>query len=128
MPSRYPNLLVNGTSGIAVGMASATRPHNLREIVDVVVKIMDRILEDRDTQIEELLSIVKAPDFPTGGLILGTRGAEEAYRTGRGKDRVRAVTKIPRLCRTAAQIIVTEAPYMVNKAKLIEKIGGSAQG
>ena len=123
LPSRYPNLLVNGTSGIAVGMATNIPPHNLREIVDAVVKIMDnRILEDRDTQIEELLSIVKAPDFPTGGLILGTRGAEEANRTGRGKIRVRAVTNIETLPNGKSQIIVTELPYMVNKAKLIEKI------
>ena len=123
LPSRYPNLLVNGTSGIAVGMATNIPPHNLREIVDAVVKIMDnRILEDRDTQIEELLSIVKAPDFPTGGLILGTRGAEEAYRTGRGKIRVRAVTNIETLPNGKSQIIVTKLPYMVNKAKLIEKI------
>ncbi len=123
LPSRYPNLLVNGTSGIAVGMATNIPPHNLREIVDAVVKIMDnRILEDRDTQIEELLSIVKAPDFPTGGLIFGTRGAEEAYRTGRGKIRVRAVTNIETLPNGKSQIIVTELPYMVNKAKLIEKI------
>ncbi len=123
LPSRYPNLLVNGTSGIAVGMATNIPPHNLREVVDAVVKIMDnRILEDRDTQIEELLSIVKAPDFPTGGLILGIRGAEEAYRTGRGKIRVRAVTNIETLPNGKSQIIVTELPYMVNKAKLIEKI------
>ena len=123
LPSRYPNLLVNGTSGIAVGMATNIPPHNLREVVDAVVKIMDnRILEDRDTQIEELLNIVKAPDFPTGGLILGTRGAEEAYRTGRGKIRVRAVTNIETLPNGKSQIIVTELPYMVNKAKLIEKI------
>lgn len=123
LPSRYPNLLVNGTSGIAVGMATNIPPHNLREVVDAVVKIMDnRILEDRDTQIEELLSIVKAPDFPTGGLVLGTRGAEEAYRTGRGKIRVRAVTNIETLPNGKSQIIVTELPYMVNKAKLIEKI------
>ena len=123
LPSRYPNLLVNGTSGIAVGMATNIPPHNLREVVDAVVKIMDnRILEDRDTQIEELLGIVKAPDFPTGGLILGTRGAEEAYRTGRGKIRVRAVTNIETLPNGKSQIIVTELPYMVNKAKLIEKI------
>ena len=123
LPSRYPNLLVHGTSGIAVGMATNIPPHTLREVVDAVVKIMDnRILEDRDTQIEELLSIVKAPDFPTGGLILGTRGAEEAYRTGRGKIRVRAVTNIETLPNGKSQIIVTELPYMVNKAKLIEKI------
>ena len=123
LPSRYPNLLVNGTSGIAVGMATNIPPHNLREVVDAVVKIMDnRILEDRDTEIEEIMSIVKAPDFPTGGVILGTRGVEEAYRTGRGKIRVRAVTNIETLPNGKSQIIVTELPYMVNKAKLIEKI------
>ena len=123
LPSRYPNLLVNGTSGIAVGMATNVPPHNLREVVDAVVKIMDnRILEDRDTEIEEIMGIVKAPDFPTGGVILGTRGVEEAYRTGRGKIRVRAVTNIETLPNGKSQIIVTELPYMVNKAKLIEKI------
>ena len=123
LPSRYPNLLVNGTSGIAVRMATNIPPHNLREVVDAVVKIMDnRILEDRDTEIEEIMGIVKAPDFPTGGVILGTRGVEEAYRTGRGKIRVRAVTNIETLPNGKSQIIVTELPYMVNKAKLIEKI------
>ena len=123
LPSRYPNLLVNGTSGIAVGMATSIPPHNLREVVDAVVKIMDnRIMEDRDTEIEEIMGIVKAPDFPTGGVILGTRGVEEAYRTGRGKIRVRAVTNIETLPNGKSQIIVTELPYMVNKAKLIEKI------
>ena len=123
LPSRYPNLLVNGTSGIAVGMATNIPPHNLREVVDAVVKIMDnRILEGRDTEIEEIMGIVKAPDFPTGGVILGTRGVEEAYRTGRGKIRVRAVTNIETLPNGKSQIIVTELPYMVNKAKLIEKI------
>ena len=118
LPSRYPNLLVNGTSGIAVGMATNIPPHNLREVVDAVVKIM----EDRDTEIEEIMGIVKAPEFPTGGVILGTRGVEEAYRTGRGKIRVRAVTNIETLPNGKSQIIVTELPYMVNKAKLIEKI------
>ena len=123
LPARYPNLLVNGTSGIAVGMATNIPPHNLREVVDAVVKIVDnRILEDRDTDIEEVMQIVKAPDFPTGGVILGTRGAEEAYRTGRGKIRVRAVTNIETLPNGKSQIVVTELPYMVNKAKLIEKI------
>lgn len=123
LPSRFPNLLVNGTSGIAVGMATNIPPHNLREVVDAVVKIIDnRVMEDRDTRIEEVMDIVKAPDFPTGGLILGTRGCEEAYRTGRGKIRVRAVTNIETLPNGKSQIIVTELPYMVNKAKLIEKI------
>ena len=123
LPSRYPNLLVNGTSGIAVGMATNIPPHNLREVTNAVVKIIDnRINEDRQTEIEEVLNIVKAPDFPTGGIILGTRGAEEAYRTGRGKVRVRAVTDIETLPNGKTQIIVTELPYMVNKANLILKI------
>lgn len=123
LPSRYPNLLVNGTSGIAVGMATNIPPHNLCEVVDAVVKIVDnRILEDRDTRIEEVMDIIKAPDFPTGGIILGTKGVEEAYRTGRGKIRVRAVTDIETLANGKSQIVVTQLPYMVNKAKLIEKI------
>ena len=123
LPSRYPNLLVNGTSGIAVGMATNIPPHNLREVVNAVVKIIDnRVNEDRDTQIEEVFSLIKAPDFPTGGIILGTRGCEEAYRTGRGKIRVRAVTDIETLPNGKSQIVVTELPYMVNKARLIEKI------
>ena len=123
LPSRYPNLLVNGTSGIAVGMATNIPPHNLREIVNAVIKIIqNRIEEDRKTDIEELLQIVKAPDFPTGGIILGTRGAEEAYRTGRGKVRVRAVTDIETMSNGKSRIIVTELPYMVNKANLILKI------
>ena len=123
LPSRFPNLLVNGTTGIAVGMATNIPPHNLREVVKAVVKIIDnRVEEGRDTEIEEVLDIVKAPDFPTGGLIFGTRGSEEAYRTGRGKVRVRAVTNIETLPNGKSQIIVTELPYMVNKANLIQKI------
>ncbi len=123
LPSRYPNLLVNGTTGIAVGMATNIPPHNLREVVNAVVKIIDnRVNEDRATTIDEILPIVKAPDFPTGGLILGTRGCEEAYRTGRGKIRVRAVTNIETLPNGKSQIIATELPYMVNKANLIIKI------
>lgn len=123
LPSRYPNLLVNGTSGIAVGMATNIPPHNLREVVNAVVKIIDnRVNENRQTDIEEILSIVRAPDFPTGGIILGTRGAEEAYRTGRGKVRVRAVTDIETMSNGKSRIIVTELPYMVNKANLILKI------
>ena len=123
LPSRYSNLLVNGTTGIAVGMATNIPPHNLREVVAAVTKIIDNIvLEDRETEIEEVLSIVKAPDFPTGGIILGTRGCEEAYRTGRGKVRVRAVTNIETLPNGKSQIIATELPYMVNKANLIVKI------
>lgn len=123
LPSRFPNLLVNGTTGIAVGMATNIPPHNLREVVNAVIKIIDnRILEDRDTDMEEILEIIKAPDFPTGGVILGTRGSEEAYRTGRGKVKVRAVTNIETLPNGKNQIIVTELPYLVNKARLIEKI------
>ena len=123
LPSRYPNLLVNGTSGIAVGMATNIPPHNLREVINAVVKIIqNRIEEDRETDIEEILQIVKAPDFPTGGIILGTRGSEEAYRTGRGKVRVRAVTNIETMSNGKSRIIVTELPYMVNKANLILKI------
>ena len=123
LPSRYPNLLVNGTTGIAVGMATNIPPHNLREVVNAIVKIIDnRITDDRETEIEEVLSIVKAPDFPTGGIILGTRGSEEAYRTGRGKVRVRAVTDIETMANGKTRIIVTELPYMVNKANLIQKI------
>ncbi len=123
LPSRYPNLLVNGTTGIAVGMATNIPPHNLREVVKAVVKLIDnRIEEDRDTTIEEILKIVKGPDFPTGAEILGTRGIEEAYRTGRGKIRVRAVTNIETMSNGKSRIVVTELPYMVNKARLIEKI------
>ncbi len=123
LPSRYPNLLVNGTTGIAVGMATNIPPHNLREVVKAVIKLIDnRVEEDRDTTIEEILKIVKGPDFPTGAEILGTRGIEEAYRTGRGKIRVRAVTNIESMSNGKSRIIVTELPYMVNKARLIEKI------
>ena len=123
LPSRYPNLLVNGTTGIAVGMATNIPPHNLGETIDAVVKIIDNhIEEDRDTEIEEVMDIVKGPDFPTGAMILGTKGIEEAYRTGRGKIRVRAVTDIETLANGKNRIIVTELPYMVNKARLIEKI------
>ena len=123
LPSRYPNLLVNGTTGIAVGMATNIPPHNLREVTNAVVKIIDnQITDSRKTEIEELLQIVKAPDFPTGGIILGTKGAEEAYRTGRGKVRVRAVTEIETMDNGKSRIIVTELPYMVNKANLILKI------
>lgn len=123
LPSRYPNLLVNGTTGIAVGMATNIPPHNLREVTQALVKIIDnKVEESRETDIEEILQIVKAPDFPTGGVILGTRGAEEAYRTGRGKVRVRAVTNIETMASGKCSIIVTELPYMVNKANLIQKI------
>ena len=123
LPASYPNLLVNGTSGIAVGMATNIPPHNLKEIIAAVVKIIDNIVEEnRDTEIEEILKIVKGPDFPTGATILGTRGIEEAYRTGRGKIRVRAVSNIETLPNGKSQIIVTELPYLVNKARLIEKI------
>ena len=123
LPSRYPNLLVNGTSGIAVGMATNIPPHNLREITDAAVKIINnRIDEDRETDIEEVMEIVKGPDFPTGAEILGRRGIEEAYRTGRGKIRVRAVSEIEPMAKGKQRIVVTELPYMVNKALLIQKI------
>lgn len=123
LPSRFPNLLVNGTTGIAVGMATNIPPHNLREVINGVVKIIDnQIEENRKTDIEELLAIVKGPDFPTGGTILGTAGINEAYRTGRGKVRVRAVTDIEPMQNGKNRIVVTELPYMVNKARLIEKI------
>ncbi len=123
LPARFPNLLVNGTNGIAVGMATNIPPHNLRETIDAVVKIIDnRVEEDRETDIDELLNIVKGPDFPTGGEILGNRGINEAYRTGRGKIKVRAITNIETMENGKSRIIVTELPYMVNKARLIEKI------
>ena len=123
LPSRFPNLLVNGTTGIAVGMATNIPPHNLREVIAAVVKIIDnRIQEDRNTEIEEILKIVKGPDFPTGGMILGTSGIDQAYRTGRGKVKVRAVTNIESMANGKNRIVVTELPYMVNKARLIEKI------
>ncbi|MCI9427075.1 MAG: DNA gyrase subunit A [Eubacterium sp.] len=123
LPARYPNLLVNGTSGIAVGMATNIPPHNLREVIAAVVKIIDnQVLEDRETAMEEILGIIKGPDFPTGGTILGTSGIEQAYRTGRGKIRVRAVTDIEAMPNGKNRIVVTELPYMVNKARLIEKI------
>ena len=123
LPSRFPNLLVNGTSGIAVGMATNIPPHNLREVINAVVKIIDNVVEeDRDTTIEEILGIVKGPDFPTGATILGTRGIEAAYRSGRGKIKVRAVTEIEAMSNGKSRIIVKELPFMVNKARLIEKI------
>ncbi len=123
LPSKYPNLLVNGTTGIAVGMATNIPPHNLREVISAVVKMIDNQVEnDRDTDIEELLEVVKGPDFPTGGIILGTSGIDEAYRTGRGKIRVRGVTDIEMMANGKSRIVVTELPYMVNKARLIEKM------
>ena len=124
LPARYPNLLVNGTSGIAVGMATNIPPHNLREVISAVVKIIDDQVDDNagETTIEDILQIIKGPDFPTGATILGTRGIEEAYRTGRGKIRVRAVTNIEPMQNGKNRIIVTELPFMVNKARLVEKI------
>ncbi|WP_313180574.1 DNA gyrase subunit A [Lacrimispora sp.] len=123
LPARYPNLLVNGTSGIAVGMATNIPPHNLREVINAVVHIIDnQVEENRETTMEEILEIIKGPDFPTGATILGKRGIEEAYRTGRGKIRVRAVSDIESMANGKSRIIVTELPYMVNKARLIEKI------
>ena len=123
LPSRFPNLLVNGTSGIAVGMATNIPPHNLREVIAAVVRMIDnRVNEDRETSLEEIMEIIKGPDFPTGATILGKRGIEEAYRTGRAKIKVRAVTNIETMPNGKSRIIVTELPYMVNKARLIEKI------
>ncbi len=128
LPSRFPNLLVNGTTGIAVGMATNIPPHNLREVIGAVVKIIDnRVEEDRDTSIDEILDIVKGPDFPTGAEILGTSGINEAYRTGRGKIRVRSVTNIEFMANGKNRIVVTELPFMVNKARLIEKIAELAK-
>ncbi len=122
LPSRFPNLLVNGTSGIAVGMATNIPPHNMREVINAVVRIIDNKVEEKETTIDELMTIVKGPDFPTGATILGTRGINEAYRTGRGKIKVRAVTDIEPMANGKNRIVVTELPYMVNKARLIEKI------
>ena len=123
LPARFPNLLVNGTNGIAVGMATNIPPHNLREVIGAVIKMIDnRIEEGRETDMEEILEIIKGPDFPTGAQILGRRGIEEAYRTGKGKIRVRAVTNIESMPNGKSRIIVTEIPYMVNKARLIEKM------
>ena len=123
LPVRIPNLLINGAEGIAVGMATNIPPHNLREVIGAVVKIIDDQIEDKDeTTIEEIMEIIKGPDFPTGATILGTRGIEEAYRTGRGKIRVRAVSNIEPMQNGKHRIVVTELPYMVNKARLIEKI------
>lgn len=122
LPSRFPNLLVNGTTGIAVGMATNIPPHNLKEVIGAVVKLIDNEIEDKETTIDELMEVVKGPDFPTGGVILGTSGINEAYRTGRGKIRVRAVTDIEPMENGKNRIVVTELPYLVNKARLIEKI------
>ena len=123
LPSRYPNLLVNGTSGIAVGMATNIPPHNLTETINAIVKIIDnKVEENRDTTIEEIMEIFKGPDFPTGATILGRKDIEQAYRTGRGKIKTRAVSEIETMDNGKSRIIVTELPYMVNKAKLVEKI------
>ena len=123
LPARFPNLLVNGTTGIAVGMATNIPPHNLKEVIGACVKMIDnRVEEDRETSIDEVMKIIKGPDFPTGAEILGTRGISEAYRTGRGKIIVRAITNIETLPSGKSKIVVTELPYLVNKARLIEKI------
>ena len=123
LPARFPNLLVNGTTGIAVGMATNIPPHNLKEVIGACVKMIDnRVEEDRETSIDEVMKIIKGPDFPTGAEILGTRGISEAYRTGRGKIIVRAITNIETMPSGKSKIIVTELPYLVNKARLIEKI------
>ena len=123
LPARVPNLLINGTTGIAVGMATNIPPHNIGEVLDAVTRIINnRINEDRETDIEEIMTIIKGPDFPTGAMIMGRRGIEEAYRTGRGKIKVRAVTDVEPMANGKNRIVVTELPYLVNKARLIEKI------
>ena len=123
LPSRYPNLLVNGTSGIAVGMATNIPPHNLKETINAAIRIIDnRVEEGRETDIDELMEIVKGPDFPTGAQILGRQGISDAYKTGRGKIKVRAVTEIETMTNGKHRIIVTELPYMVNKSLLIKNI------
>ena len=122
LPSRFPNLLVNGTTGIAVGMATNIPPHNLKEVIAAVDKIIDNKIENKETTIDEVLDIVKGPDFPTGAQILGRKGIDEAYRTGRGKIKVRAITEIETMPNGKHRILVHELPYLVNKAKLIEKI------
>ena len=122
MPAGFPNLLVNGTTGIAVGMATNIPPHNLGEITSAAVKMINDYIDDKTTVIDDILDIVKGPDFPTGAEIIGTKGIEEAYRTGRGKIRVRAKSTIETKSNSKSNIIVTELPYMVNKAKLVEKI------
>ncbi len=123
LPARYPNLLVNGTTGIAVGMATNIPPHNMTESINAVIKLIDDKIEGHETTIEDLMTIIKGPDFPTGATILGTRGINEAYRTGRGKIKVRAVTDIEPMANGKNRIVVTELPYLVNKAKLVELIG-----
>lgn len=123
LPARYPNLLVNGSSGIAVGMATNIPPHNLAEVIDAIVKIIDNHIDsDRETEIDELLSIIKGPDYPTGGSIIGTAGINSAYRTGRGKLRLRSEVSVEEMPGGRERIIVTEIPYQVNKAKMIEKM------
>ncbi|MDO4734075.1 MAG: DNA gyrase subunit A, partial [Lachnospiraceae bacterium] len=123
LPARYPNLLANGTTGIAVGMATNIPPHNLSELIDAVIKIIDDKIADAETTIEDVMKIVKGPDFPTGATILGRRGIEDAYRTGRGKIKIRAVSEIEPMEGGKNRIVITELPYLVNKAKLVEKIG-----
>lgn len=122
LPSRYPNLLVNGTTGIAVGMATNIPPHNLREVIQACTRMIDDQMEERDTSLEDLLTIIKAPDFPTGGIIMGLEGVHEAYQTGRGKIVIRAVTDIEPMENGKSRIVVTQLPYLVNKANLIKSI------
>ncbi len=122
LPARIPNLLVNGTTGIAVGMATNMPPHNLREVIGACVRMIDDKIEGKDTTIDDLMTIVKGPDFPTGAVILGRKGIEDAYRTGRGKIIVRAVARIETKPSGKSEILVTELPYLVNKARLIESI------
>ena len=123
LPAKIPNILVNGTTGIAVGMATNIPPHNLREVISAAVRMIDnRVLENRDTGIDELIGLVKGPDFPTGAEIIGRRGIEEAYRTGRGKIRMRAVCEIDKMANGKGVITVKELPYMVFRSRVIENI------
>ena len=123
LPARVPNLLINGSSGIAVGMATNIPPHNLSEVIDGVVKMIDNYVQQkRETSVDELMEVIKGPDFPTGGIIMGRNGIRSAYRTGRGKIRVRAISEIESMSNARERIVVTEIPYQVNKARLIEKI------
>ena len=123
LPSRVPNLLINGSNGIAVGMATSIPPHNLGETVDACVKMIECGINDKECTVEDLIKIIKGPDFPTGAQILGKKGFQEAYRTGQGKCVIRSVCEIEETSRGKSQIIITEIPYQVNKARMLEKIG-----
>ena len=119
LPSRFPNLLVNGSNGIAVGMATSIPPHNLGEVIDAVVELID----NKEATIEDLMKHIQGPDFPTGAMIMGKEAIKKAYETGRGKVTVRAKAQIEEMSNGKSEIIITEIPYQVNKAMLVEKIG-----